>query len=111
MNPHRRAALGLALVAITAVALLLAGTTGRVSGIVSDSAGAPVAGVRVTVVDKAKGLKSSATTNKKGQYSFLNLGAGVYSLSVEADGFKPLSRDIVVHVDSMLQTDLTLEPK
>ena len=93
-------------------ALALAATTGRISGIVKDPSGAPVPGARLTVVGKATGLKISASTDKKGLYTFVTLLPGVYDLQVTARGFRPVDRSgIAVHVDSAIQVDLALEPE
>ena len=101
----------LLLAAVIAVAPVSAGTTGRISGTVRDSAGAPVVRIKVTATSGETGVKTAVTTNKNGVYGFLNLSPGVYMLTAEASGFKPISKPgIVVHVDSVIQTDLVLEP-
>lgn len=102
----------LLLAALIAAAPALAGTTGRISGTVRDSAGSPVVKVKVTATSGETGLKTAVTTNKNGVYGFLTLIPGVYSLTTEASGFKPATKaGIVVHVDSVIQTDLVLEPE
>jgi protocatechuate 3,4-dioxygenase beta subunit len=89
-----------------------AGTTGRISGTVRDSAGSPVARVKVTATSSETGVKTAVTTNKNGVYGFLTLSPGIYTLTTDANGFKPLNKPgIVVHVESAIQTDLVLEPE
>ncbi|HEY3827351.1 MAG TPA: carboxypeptidase-like regulatory domain-containing protein [Bryobacteraceae bacterium] len=95
------------------IALLLpafAGTTGSVEGILKDLAGIPVQGAKVTFTDLAKGKIVSATSNRKGSYEFPVIFPGSYKLHVEAKGFTPQDRSpVVIHVDSALRIDLTLE--
>jgi Carboxypeptidase regulatory-like domain len=89
----------------------VAGTTGRIAGTVRDSSGSPVAQVKVEATSGKTGAKTTVTTNKNGAYGFLTLMPGVYSLATEAAGFKPLNKPgIVVHVDSVIQMDLVIEP-
>src|SRR5580704_6044556 len=88
----------------------LAGTTGRISGVLKDSAGAVIAGAQLTATNTATGVKSSASTDKKGAYGFLTLSAGRYDLHAEAKGFKPQNRPgVIVHVDDVIRIDLVLE--
>ena len=89
---------------------LFAGTTGRVSGVVRDRAGAAIAGVQVTATNSSMGIKSKATTDKKGSYTFPNLATGPYEIRVEANGYKTQTRTVFVHVDGAFQIDLMLDP-
>ncbi len=62
-------------------------TTAAVRGIVTDSAGAPVADAEVVVTNLGTGRSSTTSTDDSGFYSVRNLPAGVtYSVSVEAPG-------------------------
>ena len=89
---------------------LIGGTTGRINGILKGPDGAPVGGARLTLVDKDKGTTVSVTSDRKGSYTFPIVSPGTYNLHVEATGFAPLDRSsIVVHVDSVMKLDLSLE--
>src|SRR5437870_4918928 len=76
--------------------LLLAGAanlgaqsnTGRVSGTVTDSSGAVLPGVTVTVTQQGTGLSRTATTDANGAYVFVSLPVGAYDASAELSGFK-----------------------
>src|SRR6266568_2582987 len=57
-------------------------------GTVTDTTGAVVTGASV-VLTSGTGLKQNIQTDDKGTYSFTNLDAGVYSLSVTAPDFAP----------------------
>ena len=67
----------------------LAGTQGRASGKVLDSAGNPVEGVTVTVTTPSiRTFKVSVTTRKDGTYGFIvNDATMLYDLKLEKEGF------------------------
>jgi tetratricopeptide (TPR) repeat protein len=79
------AALIILLLAIPA----LAGTQGRATGKVLDSAGSPVEGVTVTVTTPSiRTFKVSVTTRKDGSYGFIvNDATMLYDLKLEKEGF------------------------
>src|SRR6185295_6955245 len=59
-----------------------------VNGTIKDQAGAIVADVTVTLIDKATGRETSVTTNTDGFYVFQNVRPGIYSLRAQQAGFK-----------------------
>jgi tetratricopeptide (TPR) repeat protein len=67
----------------------LAGTQGRASGKVLDSAGSPVEGVTVTVTTPSiRSFKIAVTTKKDGSYGFIvNDATLFYDLKMEKEGF------------------------
>ncbi len=67
----------------------LAGTTGGLTGQVTDSTGAPVAGATVNAVSPSQA--ASATTDARGRFSLLALSPDAYAVSVEKDGYDPVS--------------------
>jgi iron complex outermembrane receptor protein len=75
-----------------------------VAGTVTDSAGAPIADVRLTLVE----LGRSATTGVEGRFSIVGVNPGRYHLSVSAIGYAPQVEVIVVG-DSDLTLSLTLK--
>ena len=68
---------------------VLAGTQGRASGKVLDSAGNPVEGVTVTVTTPAiRSFKIAVTTRKDGSYGFIvNDATLFYDLKMEKEGY------------------------
>lgn len=64
------------------------GTTSRVTGVVTDSSGAPVSGASVTLKHESTGLTLKAETSDSGVYVFDLIQAGSYEVSVEKSGFK-----------------------
>ncbi|MCX8160547.1 MAG: tetratricopeptide repeat protein [Candidatus Saccharicenans sp.] len=72
---------------------------GRLGGVVVDNNDKPVVGARLVltyVQDAGGGLKMEATTNKKGEWSFIGLGSGRWSLMVTAEGFAPITQEVTV---------------
>jgi Carboxypeptidase regulatory-like domain len=62
--------------------------TATLSGGVLDPAGGSVNGAKLTLTSTDLGLSRTYTTKESGLYSFTFLPAGVYTLTVEASGFK-----------------------
>ncbi len=83
--------------AVAAVAVLIvsshgiaqnAVSTGEVIGIVTDSSGAVVPGVRVELTNIETGITLTNRTNATGLYSFPTLSVGNYSVRFTANGFE-----------------------
>ncbi|MDQ2866050.1 MAG: TonB-dependent receptor [Candidatus Eremiobacteraeota bacterium] len=68
-----------------------AGTTGSLTGRVTDSTnGAPVAGAVITVVSASQ--SATATTDARGSYSFISLGPDTYTVGATRTGYEPQSQ-------------------
>lgn len=67
--------------------------TGSISGSVTDTSGASIASVRLTLVNAANGERRSVLTNEAGQFMISSVDPGGYSLTLQAEGFKTLVRD------------------
>jgi len=66
--------------------MVLAGTTGTLTGVVEDaSTKAPIAGVKVTVASPAQ--TATATTDASGRFTFLSLSPDTYLVSAEKSGY------------------------
>jgi hypothetical protein len=65
--------------------------TGEISGTLTDEGGAPLANV---IVKLSSGITTS--TNAFGQYTFRNVTAGSYTITVELKGFEPLTMEVEV---------------
>src|SRR3981081_3890522 len=63
-------------------------TTGAVRGTVTDSQGAVIAGATVTVTSKATSQIRTGKTDSSGQYTVGLLPPEIYTITVEAPGFK-----------------------
>lgn len=83
---------------------------GSISGTVTDSSGAVVAGAQVVVVNQATGVKLHTTSSSAGLYSFISLNPGVYEVTVSQKGFANTVRGrITVDVDAVTEVNLTLK--
>ena len=86
--------------------------TATVSGTVSDSTGAIIAGARVRVVNQNTGVVAwDGATNSAGIYVAPQLPVGEYQVTAEQRGFKKFRVDgVALAVDQMAQVNLTLSP-
>jgi hypothetical protein len=73
--------------------LAFAQVSGSISGVVTDSTGAVVAGAKVTATNRATNAAKLAETNSSGSYSITNLAPGPYLVVMEKPGFKTISFD------------------
>src|SRR5579863_1248520 len=78
---------------LTLASLLLAQTSGSISGTVTDSTGAVVPGAKVTATNQSTNSARSAETNPSGAYSITSLAPGPYRVVMEKAGFKTISFD------------------
>jgi len=62
--------------------------TGRMSGTVTDSSGSVVPGAKVVITNEATQIAWKADTNQEGFYVLPNLPVGVFTVEVEAAGFR-----------------------
>ncbi len=80
-------------------------------GTVSDSSGAAVANVKVTITETNTGISHASQTNDSGNYVFPDLPPGTYKVLAEQPGFKRESRaGIDLIVNSTERIDLVLQP-
>ena len=93
------------------VSLLAQGNFGRILGTVTDPSGAVIAGAVVSVIDTERGITRSLVTDPAGEYNAPTLIPSTYSVRVEMQGFKTLSRqNIVLEVGKEVRVDLTPQP-
>src|SRR5947207_1849579 len=101
----------LALVLLT-VSAALAQTTGAATivGNVTDSTGALIPGAKVTVVNRQTNFQFEGLTNQDGYYYIPYLRPGVYSVTVEAAGFKKYVREgLELRTNDAPRIDVKLE--
>ena len=80
-------------------------------GTVTDSSGAAVANVKVTITETNTGISHTSQTNESGNYVFPDLPPGTYRVIAELSGFKRESRagiDLIVNTTE--RVDLVLQP-
>ncbi len=86
------------------------GTTATISGTVSDTTGASVAGAKVTATNLGTNLAQSANTAGDGSYSLLFLPVGNYKVEVNATGFKKFDQSgIILDVNRNARVDAVLQ--
>jgi len=84
--------------------------TGSLHGQVSDTTGAVVPNVHVTLLSEDTGVSASAQTDAKGEFNFSPVRIGVYTLSAEMQGFRrAVQPHIRVEVQQQLNVPLTLQ--
>lgn len=89
----------------------LAGTTGNISGTLTDSTnGKAVADAKITVVSPSQ--SASATTDAGGHFTILSLAPDTYTVSVDKDGYTPTSlAGVTVFADQTQTIALTTQPQ
>jgi outer membrane receptor protein involved in Fe transport len=84
--------------------------TGAVTGTVTDPAGAPVSAAQVKLTNNGTSAVANTTSDAAGNFQFLLLPPGNYSLQVSNAGFKSFVREgIVVEVDRSLAVPVSLQ--
>ena len=101
---------GLAIVFFLIAALpLRAATGGSISGTLADASGAVIPGAILSLVDITQRTIYQAVSDRHGLYSFPNLPAGHYELTISATRFATQRKtNLTVDTDSALQVDAKL---
>ena len=99
----------LAALLVTATAAL-AGTTGALSGIVSDELGQPIPGATVSASSPSQiGGAQRAVTDADGSFNFPALTPGVYTVKIELSGFVAQERtEVQVRLDRTTELRVTM---
>ncbi|MGH9673236.1 MAG: carboxypeptidase regulatory-like domain-containing protein, partial [Bryobacteraceae bacterium] len=85
-------------------------TFGNIIGTVTDSTGAVVPRVKVTLISQGENVPREGVADDQGGYQALNLKAGVYTVMVEAAGFKTARKpDVQLDARQTLRVDFVLE--
>jgi hypothetical protein len=109
MRNRRRASLSLYLFLFLAIGITWASIAGSISGLVTDSSGAVIAGAKVIATDTQTGVQTTVITDAKGFYSLPALPVGTYDLQVSQIGFKSFDQTgLVINANSALRVDATL---
>jgi len=85
------------------------GNAGAIRGTVTDPSGAVVPGATVHLTNAESGVDRSVISDATGQFVFTNVAFANYQIDVAANGFAPLSQDIVLR--SVVGTNLKLVVK
>jgi hypothetical protein len=81
--------------------------SGNLYGTVNDEGGAGLPGVTVTLT--GAGAPQVQVTNERGQFRFLSLSPGDYSVKAELEGFNPIEHsNVAINVGRNQQIELTM---
>jgi hypothetical protein len=102
-----------------AVALLVFGgaapagaqsTGGRIRGTVSDTSGAAIAGVQVTLINEDTHATRDAQTGANGEYLFIEVPVGTYEIDATQQGFKKYTRKgLALNLNEAIGVDVALQ--
>ena len=110
MNRLRAAWVVVCLVLVIPASLAAQTSTSTVLGTVRDPQDAVVGGAQVKLEAKALNVSLTQTTNSAGQYTFVSLIPGIYTISVTMQGFRTASvADFRVEVGKSHTVDFSLE--
>src|ERR1035438_9241525 len=74
---------------------------GTIRGVVTDPAGAVIAGAQVTVINKANNDTRTVTTDAQGEYVATSLPPGTYEVHVKQTSFAEfIAKNVELHVSS-----------
>jgi iron complex outermembrane recepter protein len=88
--------------------LATAAPTGTISGTVTDSSGAALTGVVVSVTDLTSGAVVHAVTGSNGTFTFNDLPNDTQLVTVEKEGFEPFTKTVSLSVKSGAEVNATL---
>jgi len=83
-------------------------STSSLTGLVTDPSGSTVAHANVMVLNKSTGLSRSGETDGAGYYNFQSLPIGLYTVTVERDGFSSLNEDVQLNGAEKGRRDFSL---
>jgi outer membrane receptor protein involved in Fe transport len=95
---------------LAAAYVLAQSTTGSVTGLVQDPSGASIAGAQLKLTNIQAGVVRQSISDNAGNFRFLQVAPGIYTLQAASPGFKVLRREgIIVEADRSLAVPVTLE--
>ena len=90
--------------------LLAQGADGRILGRVADPTGAVLSSVKVTLTNEATAISRDVLTNDSGDYSFVEVVPGTYTIQYELKGFKKnVQKDVIVDLNQVVTLNSTLQ--
>jgi hypothetical protein len=107
------------LLALASLVVLLSGAAplraqvdaGSILGTVSDTSGASINGVTVTLTNEGTNASLATTTGSDGTYKFTPVKIGSYKLTATLQGFQAVTqRNVAVNVGQDVVVDFTLKP-
>lgn len=108
---RRRLLLLISLCLLSTTVLWAQVNTAQINGTVSDTSGAVVPKVQITVSNPATGFSRSTTSSDTGTYTFALLPPGTYDIRVEIQGFQTVvQKGVPLAVGQALTLNFSLQP-
>jgi tetratricopeptide (TPR) repeat protein len=83
---------------------------GRLEGVVTDTAGSPLAKVAITIVSqRTTSMHYELTTDDAGKFIQVGMMPGYFQISFKKDGFMPKSTEVHVRIADVTRLEVTLE--
>ena len=99
-----------ALLASTVASVAFAQQAAQITGLITDTSGAFVAGAKIAAVNDNTGITTTTASNAAGNYTIPSIPPGSYRIEVTKDGFRTTSRSgITLAVAQAVQLNLQLE--
>src|ERR1022692_1292151 len=90
--------------------LFAQGASGRILGRVADPSGAVLSAAKITLTNEATGISRDALSNDSGDYSFVEVAPGTYTVQFELTGFKKnVQKNVIVDVNQVVTLNSTLQ--
>ncbi len=105
----KRIFLVLVILALAGLSALAQGS-GKISGTVKDSNGAPVLGATVTALNIASSQRTTVATDSNGKYEFTGLRGGTYRVVASSEGFAESAETIVLGDSGAASQDFSISP-
>jgi Carboxypeptidase regulatory-like domain/TonB dependent receptor len=87
------------------------GSSGEITGTVTDASGGVLPKATVNVVDTQTGLKRNAITNGTGQFRVVGLSPATYDVSAQMSGFATeIRRSVTVAIGQTVNSDFKMKP-
>ncbi|MEQ1353791.1 MAG: carboxypeptidase regulatory-like domain-containing protein [Candidatus Acidiferrum sp.] len=85
-------------------------TGGRIRGTVTDTSGAAITGATVTLLNEANGAQRDAQSGGNGEYGFLEVPVGTYTMQAQQAGFKKyVNKGVTLELNAILSVDIVLQ--
>jgi hypothetical protein len=91
--------------------VVLSGSSGAITGVVTDANGAAIPGATVTATRSIDSQSYHGSSNDDGKYGFANLSSGLYEVRFEARGFMAtVFTNVLVRASNITELNATLRP-
>ncbi len=105
----RSVALRFAFSCLAVLPVLAQVDTGTITGTLRDSSGAVIANAPLSILNKATGIATTATTNETGQYVSPPLRPGIYTVTALVTGFKHSATELTLSLNDRAVIDMVLQ--